>query len=60
MTQELSDLRVILSAQVKADIYHMHISGESLYNKTNEMLHALALIAGLTSFPSASISISSS
>ena len=30
MTQEVSYLRVILSAQVKAEIAHMHISGESL------------------------------
>ena len=30
MTQEVSYLRVILSAQVKAGNAHMHMSGESL------------------------------
>ena len=40
MTQQVSYLRVIISAQVKADNAHMHISGESLSNKTKEMLHA--------------------
>ena len=30
MTQEVSYLRVILSAQVEADNAHMHILGESL------------------------------
>ena len=30
MTQEVSYLREILSAQVKADNAHMHIRGESL------------------------------
>ena len=30
MTQEVSYVRVILSAQVKADKAHMYISGESL------------------------------
>ena len=35
MTQEVSYVRVISSAQVKADNAHMHIRGESLENKTN-------------------------
>ena len=60
MTQEDSYLRVIISAQVEADNAHMQIRGESLRNKTNETLHALALIAWRNSFLSASISISSS
>ena len=51
MTQEVSYLRVILSAQVKADIAHMHISGESLYNKTNEMLHAFGTNRMTHQFP---------
>ena len=51
MTQEVSYLRVILSAQVKADIAHMHISGESLYNKTNEKLYAFGTNRMTHQFP---------
>ena len=51
MTQEVFYLRVILSAQVKADIAHMHIRGESLENKTNEMLHAFGTNRMTQQFP---------
>ena len=51
MMEKVSYLRVILSAPVKADIAHMHISGESLKNKTNEMLHAFATNRMTQQFP---------
>ena len=51
MTQEVSYLREILSAQVKADNAHMHIRGESLKNKTNEMLRAFGTNRMMQQFP---------
>ena len=36
MLQQVSFLRVLKSAQVMADNAHMHIYGESLYNKIKE------------------------
>ena len=51
MTQEDSYLRVIISAQVEADNAHVHIRGENLLNKTNEMLHAFGTNRMTQQFP---------
>ena len=51
MTQEFSYLRVSLSSQVKADNSHMHISCESLLNKTDERLHAFGTNHMTQQFP---------
>ena len=51
MTQEDSYLRVIKTAQVEADNAHMQIRGESLWNRTNEMLHAFGTNRMTQQFP---------
>ena len=51
MTQEVSYLRVILSSQVKADNAYMHISCESLLNKTDEMLRVFGTNRMTQQFP---------